>query len=155
MAVRVRPQPRGLSLAPRDASLPTGENARRGETIGMLGIRARRTVGDAVNKTGEVVAKLACNRSFEDAAQEGVDMSVDAARVGACATLIARRVFIAFGGPQGHGDSLTVAALKCAVGSQQLAEPRAPASGLSANFAITSGDWSWGRKELAPHAGRI
>ena len=43
--------PWGLSLAPRDASLPTGENARRGKTIGMLGIRARETRGAAVNKT--------------------------------------------------------------------------------------------------------
>jgi hypothetical protein len=34
--------------------------------------------------------------------------------------------------------SLTVAALKRAVDSQQLTEPRASASGLSASFAITS-----------------
>ena len=42
---------RGLSAHPRMTSLPTGENARRGKTIGMLGIRARETRGAAVNKT--------------------------------------------------------------------------------------------------------
>jgi hypothetical protein len=54
-------------------------------------------------------AKLAWDRSLEDAVCEAeqpcLDTSVEAARVGACATS-AQRVFIAFGGPQGHRDSL-------------------------------------------------
>jgi hypothetical protein len=39
--------------------------------------------------------------------QACLDTSVEAARVGARATP-AQRVFIAFGGPQGHGDSSTI-----------------------------------------------
>ena len=53
------------------------------------------------------------DRSLEDAVCEAeqpcLDTSVEAARVGACATP-AQRVFIAFGGPRGHGRSLTFAA---------------------------------------------
>jgi hypothetical protein len=53
----------------------------------------------------EAVAKLECNRSLEDAVQKHVGRSADTARVGACATA-SQRVFVAFGGPQGHGDSV-------------------------------------------------
>jgi phthiocerol/phenolphthiocerol synthesis type-I polyketide synthase C len=67
-------------------------------------------------------------RSLEDAVCEAeqpcLDTSVEAARVGVCATL-AQRVLIAFGGPQGHGDSLS-AAVPCEVHGT---EPRASASG--------------------------
>jgi len=42
----------GLSAHPRTTSLPTGEDARRARTRGMLRIRASGTVGAAVNKTG-------------------------------------------------------------------------------------------------------
>ena len=48
----VRPEPWGLAAHPHDASLPTGENARRGKTYGMLRIRTWETRGAAVNKTG-------------------------------------------------------------------------------------------------------
>ena len=40
-------------MDPRDASLPTGENAECEKPCGMSQIRAGRTVGDAVNKTGD------------------------------------------------------------------------------------------------------
>ena len=37
-------------MHPRDASLPTGENAPRGKPCGILGIRAGETQGAAVNR---------------------------------------------------------------------------------------------------------
>jgi hypothetical protein len=50
----VRPQPWGLSLHPRDASLQTGENTRRAKTCGMWRILARMTASASVNKTGDL-----------------------------------------------------------------------------------------------------
>ncbi len=47
----VRPQPSGLSLHPRDISLPTGERARSARTNGTWGIPTRRETGVAVKKT--------------------------------------------------------------------------------------------------------
>ena len=103
--------------------VPAGDLEKLADALGSLvgdGAR-RRAMGDAagaraagfsveamVHAYADLFERVKCNRSLEDAVE---DMS---ARMPTRTAESPRheRVFIAFGGPQGHGDSLTVAALK-------------------------------------------